>query len=287
MVSDTEVLSNTHEEESGSYKLAATFGDYMDISGPFADFRDQCRAAPPAVFVVLGSGMGTIIDRVKPAASLRFVDIPGLPSSSVQGHRGRLTLGEWAGRSVLVAEGRLHYYEGHSWDVVVRPIRLAAEMGARVAILTNAAGGIRADLGPGSLLPIRDHLEWNRQYPWRHPRQDSPYAPRLAVVVCQAGKTLGLTLSPGVYAALTGPNYETPAEIRALRAAGADAVGMSTSREIQAGTEAGLECGAVSLITNPAAGLAPVALDHAEVLAAASAAAERLGDLLEEVLRRV
>ncbi len=287
MVSDEDRHSNVREEESASYKLAATSGDYMNTSGPYAAFREKCRAAPPEVFVVLGSGMGAIIGRVKPAASLSFVDIPGLPSSPVQGHEGRLTLGEWADRRVLVAEGRLHYYEGHSWDVVVHPIRLAAELGARVAILTNAAGGIRADLGQGTLLPIRDHLEWNRPYPWRQPPEFSPYSPRLIAAVCRAGTTVGLTLSPGVYAAVTGPSYETPAEIRALRAAGADAVGMSTSREIQAGVEAGLECGAVSLITNPAAGLAPAALDHAEVLAAAGSAAERLGDLLEEVLRRV
>jgi purine-nucleoside phosphorylase len=196
-----------------------------------------------------------------------------------------MTLGEWAGRRVLAAEGRLHYYEGHSWDVVVRPIRLAAELGARMALLTNAAGGIRGDLGPGSLLPIRDHLEWNRPIPWRDPPRASPYAPRLVEAICRAGKAAGLTLSPGVYAAVSGPSYETPAEIRALRAAGADAVGMSTSREVLAGAEVGLECAAISLITNQAAGLAPAPLDHREVLAAASAAAERLGDLLEAVLR--
>ncbi len=108
--------------------------------------------------MVLGSGMGEIISRVQIELSLRFADIPGLPSASVQGHHGRLTLGAWAGLRVLVCEGRLHYYEGHSWDMVIRPIRLAAELGARVALLTNAAGGIRADLGPGSFLPIRAHL---------------------------------------------------------------------------------------------------------------------------------
>jgi purine-nucleoside phosphorylase len=258
----------------------------MNTCHAFSDFHDQCQEVSPEVFIVLGSGMGGISARLKPVASLPFTDIPGLPSSSVQGHRGRMTLGEWAGRRVLVAEGRLHYYEGHPWDVVVRPIRLAAELGVRLALLTNAAGGIRGDLGPGSLLPIRDHLEWNRPYPWRHSQQASPYSPRLVEAICQAGKAVGLALSPGVYAAVTGPSYETPAEIRALRAAGADAVGMSTSREILAGVEAGLECAAISLITNPAAGLAPAPLDHAEVLAAASAAAERLGDLLEEVLRR-
>jgi purine-nucleoside phosphorylase len=203
----------------------------------------------------------------------------------VAGHRGCLTLGEWAGRRVLLGEGRLHYYEGHPWEVVVRPIQLAAELGARIALLTNAAGGIRGDLGPGSLMPVRDHLEWNRPFPWRMSARTTPYSPRLIDVIRKAGKTTGMDLTPGVYAAVTGPSYETPSEIRALCAAGADAVGMSTSREVLAGVETGMECAAVSLITNRAAGLSASPLDHSEVLATAQATAERLADLLEEVLR--
>jgi purine-nucleoside phosphorylase len=259
----------------------------MSARGAFAEFREQCRSAPPEVFLVLGSGMGPLAGRVQAAASLSFADIPDLPSSSVVGHRGCLTLGDWAGRRVLASEGRLHFYEGHSWDVVVRPIVLAAQLGARIALLTNAAGGIRADLGPGTLMPIRDHLEWNRPYPWRESARLSPYSPRLIEVICQAGKTAGMTLAPGVYAAVTGPSYETPAEIRALREVGADAVGMSTSREVLAGVAAGMECAAVSLITNRAAGLSAAPLDHAEVLATARATAEQLAGVLEEVLRQV
>jgi purine-nucleoside phosphorylase len=232
------------------------------------------------VFVVLGSGMGPLVERVAAEAALSFADVPGLPSSSIVGHRGRLTLGRWAGRVVLVSEGRLHYYEGHPWDVVVRPIRLAAELGVRVLLLTNAAGGIRADLGPGSLLPLRDQIEWNRPCPWRVQAPPSPYSPRLLELIGRAGGAS----EPGVYAAVTGPSYETPAEIRALRRAGADAVGMSTSREALAGVEAGLEVAAVSLITNRAAGLSDAKLDHEEVLATARVAAVRLADVLERVL---
>jgi purine-nucleoside phosphorylase len=252
------------------------------VSKPSAydDFRSACLAAAPEVFLVLGSGIGPLVERVKVAASLCFGDVPGLTSSTVQGHRGRFHLGRWAGRSVLVAEGRLHYFEGNSWETVVRPVRFAAELGVRSAILTNAAGGIRDDLEPGSLLPLRDQVEWNCPWPWRKLRGPSPYSSRLLAQMQTAG---GVRL-PGVYAAVPGPSYETPAEIRALRSVGADAVGMSTSREALVAVETGLECAAVSLITNRAAGLTEVAPNHEEVLARARAAADRLADLLGRVL---
>ncbi len=245
----------------------------------FAEFERQCRTVRAEVFLVLGSGLGELIERVQPIARIGFADLPGLPPASVAGHRGQWTLGRWVGRAVLVSEGRLHYYEGHDWDVVTRPIRLAAQVGVRVALLTNAAGGIRDDLDPGSLMPIRDHLQWNRPYPWREPVRPSPYSPRLL--------RYWEAKPAGVYAAVTGPSYETPAEIRALRSVGADAVGMSTSREVEAGVGAGLECAAISMITNRAAGLSSAKLDHHEVLAVGKAAANRLADLLERVLQRL
>src|SRR5438874_11120348 len=120
----------------------------------FAEFTQLAQASPPAVAVVLGSGANVVADRVQHSHSIPFGDIPGLDTTSVLGHRGRLTLGEWAGRRVLVFEGRLHYYEGHSWDRVVRPIRLAHGLGARVLLATNAAGGIHPSLGPGSLMAV-------------------------------------------------------------------------------------------------------------------------------------
>jgi purine-nucleoside phosphorylase len=255
--------------------------------GAHLDFIDRCRETRPEVLVVLGSGVGILGDRITPLASVWFSDIPGLPSSTVAGHRGRWTLGLWAGRVVIVSEGRLHYYEGHPWEVAVRPIQLAAKLGVRVAVLTNAAGGIRNDLGPGSLMPIRDHLEWNRPNPWRQPRAPSPYSTRLLNEMTEAAAAMGLPVSAGVYGAVTGPSYETPAEIRALRSAGADAVGMSTSREALAGVEAGLECVGVSLITNRAAGLTDERLSHDEVLAAGRASAGRLLDLIEQVALRL
>jgi purine-nucleoside phosphorylase len=263
-------------------------------SDAFTELAEAAQRSPPAVALVLGSGMGDVAARLERPLSVPFADVPGFPTATVAGHRGRLTLGEWAGRRVLVFEGRLHYYEGHPWSAVVLPVRTAEALGARVLLLTNAAGGIRDDLAPGSLMAIRDHLEWTRPYCWRlpglgalGPPRASPYSPQLLDVLSAAARALGFELPCGVYAAVTGPSYETLAEIRALSNWGADAVGMSTAREIQAGADAGLECAAVSCITNRAAGLSGAPLDHHEVLATAAAQGERLGDLLEGFLKRL
>jgi purine-nucleoside phosphorylase len=259
----------------------------------FTELAGAARGSPPEVAVVLGSGMSDVARRLSPVQSVAFLDIPGLETApTVAGHRGRLTLGEWGGKRVLVFEGRLHYYEGHPWDEVVLPVLTAHRLGARVLLLTNAAGGIRDALTPGSLMALRDHIEWTRPYCWRlpglgglGPPRPSPYSQRLHTVLAQAAARLGIDLHQGVYAAVTGPSYETAAEIRALRSWGADAVGMSTARESQAGADAGMECAALSCITNRAAGLSHAPLDHREVLTTAAAQNERLGDLLETFLR--
>jgi purine-nucleoside phosphorylase len=221
-----------------------------------------------------------------------FADIPGLPSASVGGHAGILMLGDWVGRRVLLFAGRLHYYEGHPWEGVVRPIQLAAALGAREAVLTNAAGGIADQLTPGCLMAIRDHLDCTRPDWWRVPGagslggpRPSPYSVGLRTALHEAAKAARVQLHEGIYAAVTGPAYETPAEVRALRAWGADAVGMSTAREIQAGVEAGLECAAISCITNCAAGLSSELLSHEDVLGVASRQTERVAALLEMFLR--
>src|SRR5262249_41542105 len=248
--------------------------------------------ARPDVALVLGSGMSDVARRLQRARSVPFADVPGLGVTSVAGHRGCVTLGEWAGKRVLLFEGRLHYYEGHPWRNVVMPVQTAAFLGARVLLLTNAAGGIHDDLAPGSLMAIRDHIEWTRPCCWRLPGpgalgepRPSPYSPRLLELLLQASHELGIELYQGIYTALTGPCYETPAEIRALKVWGADAVGMSTAREIQAGCDAGMECAALSCITNRAAGLSDGPLDHQEVLTTAAAQSERLAELLEGFLR--
>jgi purine-nucleoside phosphorylase len=266
----------------------------MEPSLAYQGLLAAARQAPPEVALVLGSGMSELARRLRIDSRASFADVPGLGATSVAGHRGRLTLGDWLGKRVLVFEGRLHFYEGHSWEDVVVPVLTAASLGARVLVLTNAAGGIHDALAPGSLMAIREHIEWTRPYCWRlpgpgglGPPRPSPYSPRLLDLFTRAARSLGVGLYSGVYAALIGPSYETPAEIRALKVWGADTVGMSTAREIQAGYDAGLECAALSCITNRAAGLSDAPLDHEEVLATASAQSERLADLLEAFLRRL
>ena len=220
--------------------------------------------------------------------------MPGLAAPTVAGHRGCLTLGTWEGRGVLVFQGRLHYYEGHPWRSVVAPVQTAVALGARVLLLTNAAGGIHEALGPGGLMLLRDHIEWTRPYCWRlpgpgglGPPRPTPYSPRLRRILLESADARGIPLREGIYAALPGPSYETPAEIRALRVWGADAVGMSTAREAQAGSDAGLECAALSCITNWAAGLGTSAINHEEVLSSVAAQADRVADLIAEFLRRL
>jgi len=238
----------------------------------------------PHLALVLGSGLCALAERIERPERILFRDIAGLESTTVPGHEGCLTLGAWAGKRVLVFAGRLHFYEGHSWPTVLKPVHIANDLGARLLLTTNAAGGIRPDLDPGRLMLLADHIDWTIPHPWRQAPRQSPYSPRLVELFRQAGRQVGLELPAGTYAQVTGPCYETPAEIRALRSAGADAVGMSTARETQAAFELGLECAALSCITNRAAGLGSARLDHEEVLAVAAKQRHRLGDLLEAFL---
>lgn len=255
---------------------------------PFPDFLAAARALAPRTAVVLGSGLGASVARVRPAAEVQFADVPEFAAPTTLGHSGRVIAGTWAGVPVLVFQGRLHFYEGNPWGRVTAPVRLAADLGVRTLILTNAAGGIRDDLNPGDLMVISGHVslldpdDWWRaaaDYPGPHPLQlfDPESIERLQALSAAAGRPL----PAGTYAALTGPCYETPAEIRALRAMGADAVGMSTVREAEEASARGLRIVAISCITNKAAGLSAGPLDHAEVIQNAAAPADRLANLLE------
>jgi purine-nucleoside phosphorylase len=259
---------------------------------PFAALTEEARRRPPQAALVLGSGLAALADRLDSPINVHFVEVPGLGDhASVAGHKGCLSLGDWGGKRVLLFQGRLHFYEGQPWQKVVVPVTIARDMGAKVLLLTNAAGGIRDDLGPGSLMAVTDHIQWTWAYCWRRSGpggmgaiRPSPYSARLVDVLLRAAGELSLPLRTGVYAQVTGPCYETPAEIRALRTLGADAVGMSTAREIEAAHELGMECAALSCITNRAAGLCAGPLHHDEVLTTAAAETERVGDLIERFL---
>ena len=263
----------------------------------FAAVRAAADRLQPRAAVVLGSGLSGATVGFEPVAAAGYAEVPGLVPPTVAGHSGRLAVGTWAGVPVLVFAGRVHFYEGHPWERVTRTIQLAAELGAKVLVLTNAAGGIHPVLEPGSVMVIRDHLKLLDQGAWRElagtPEASpgpaggrtatSPYSPRLVALL----RRIDPTLHVGTYAALTGPCYETPAEIRALAAIGADAVGMSTAMEAEAGFALGLEVCGLSSVTNRAAGLADGVLTHTEVEETARRNAGRVGDLVGRLLATV
>lgn len=247
----------------------------------------------PEVFLVLGSGLGGLSEAVDDPVPIRFEELPGLPAASVAGHGGRFVAGRLEGKRVLMQAGRFHYYEGHPDGVIVAPMRLAASLGAGVAVLTNAAGGIRRTFRPGDLMLLDDHLnlQWRaplagpvREGEERFPDMSSPYDRALGRLAMEHAADLGIVLHRGVYAAVPGPSYETPAEVRALALMGADAVGMSTVPEVIAARASGLRVLAISVITNPAAGIAAGPLSHDEVLEAGRVAAGDLERLVRSVL---
>lgn len=252
----------------------------------FARFAAAAQELAPRAAVVLGSGLGGVVAAFREHATIPFGDVPGLVPPSVSGHGGRIAVGHWGDVPVLVHFGRLHFYEGHPWDVVCGPVRVAAELGARAFIQTNAVGGIHPSLGPGGLMAVERHFTVLGPDGWRGDPV-APYAPRLLDVIRSHEAAAGRDILCGTYAALTGPCYETPAEIRALAARGADVVGMSTAREAEAAAGLGLEAAAVSCVTNHAAGIGGDPLDHAEVVRNAKLAVDRLAELLGAVVAAV
>ena len=266
----------------------------------FDTFDVAVRSHAPCTAVVLGSGLGTVPNRFAELASISFGDVPGLVAPSIHGHSGTISLGLCAGTSLLVFRGRLHYYESQSWERVARPIRLAADWGVRFLLLTNAAGGIHDSLGPGDLMVLRSHLFLQRPLgigmilelcqalsESKPACTMPPYSSGLVGLLQQIESGYGRRLFSGCYAAVTGPCYETPAEIRALQAMGADAVGMSTAFEAETAAGLGIEVAAISCITNKAAGLSAGVLDHSEVLANASKPAERISQIVEALLPKL
>lgn len=244
----------------------------------------------PKVGVVLGSGLGMWADALEDRVVLPYREIPGMPTSSVVGHAGNLVLGRIGDTEVACLQGRVHLYEGHAPDRVVFGSRLLARIGCGSVVLTNAAGGIRRGFAPGDLMLITDHLNLTARSPLTGPNDDrfgprfpdmtEAYSLELRTIALQVARKSDVLLHQGVYAALLGPTYETPAEIQMLRTLGADAVGMSTAPEVIALRHMGVRVGAVSCITNLAAGLSPTKLDHSEVEETARHARDRFVALL-------
>lgn len=244
----------------------------------------------PKTAIVLGSGLGAFADKIENAVSVEYKDIPGVPVSTVAGHRGRFVFGYVEGHPVAVMQGRVHFYEGYKMQEVVLPVRVLHALGAQQLVLTNAAGGINPQLASGSLMLITDHISSFVTSPLlgpndselgeRFPDMSEVYSRKLREKAKAAAEKLGIPLKEGVYLQTTGPNYETPAEVRLYGLLGADAVGMSTACEAMAARHMGMEICGISCITNAAAGVSDKPLSHAEV----QETADRIGGQFQSLL---
>jgi purine-nucleoside phosphorylase len=248
----------------------------------------------PEVGIVLGSGLGGLADDLEDAVAIPFAELPGWPAATAPGHIGRVLLGRLGGRAVVMLQGRFHLYEGNDPGLVVQPMLLFRALGARVVVLTNAAGGLDPSFGPGTLMIMRDHINLTGRNPLigpnadelgpRFPDMTEAWSPRLRAGLHAAAAAEGVEMREGIYVGLTGPTYETPAEVRMLAALGGDAVGMSTVLECIAARWVGLEVCGVSLVTNAGAGYTGAPLTHEEVLEAGASAGPRLANVIRRFI---
>lgn len=250
----------------------------------------------PRVMLILGSGLGRLADALEEPVRISFADIPGFAPTTISGHGGALVAGRLEGVECVALQGRVHVYEGHSQAFVVLPLRAMAALGARTLIVTNAAGGLDPTFRPGDLMVLADHINVLWRNPLigplvpgdeRFPDMSRPYDPALQELAIQTAHDRRIRARRGVYCAVSGPSYETPAEIHMLRRWGADAVGMSTVPEVLVARALGIRVLGISLISNLAAGLVGRPLSHEEVVAAGEDAADRFASLVRGVLQEI
>ena len=251
----------------------------------------------PAVCIVLGSGLGPLSEMAEDAIEIPYKDIPGFPVSTAPGHKGSLIAGNLSGKPVFMMNGRFHYYEGYPMETVTFYVRVMGRLGVKVLLLTNASGGINLEMKVPELVAITDHLSFNaepvlrgpniEEFGTRFPDQCHVYDPELTDTLVNSARDLNIRISRGVYAYTKGPQYETPAEIRALRIMGADCVGMSTVPEAIAASHMGIRVAAMSCITNMAAGISGNPLSEKEVLDNAALASENSCALVKEFVNRI
>ena len=251
----------------------------------------------PSVCIVLGSGLGPLSKMAEDAMEIPYKDIPGFPVSTAPGHKGSLIVGELSGKPVFMMNGRFHYYEGYPMETVTFYVRVMGRLGVKVLLLTNASGGINLEMKVPELVAITDHLSFNAEpvlrgpnidvFGTRFPDQCHVYDPELTDTLVNSARDLNIRISRGVYAYTKGPQYETPAEIRALRVMGADCVGMSTVPEAIAASHMGIRVAAMSCITNMAAGISGNPLSEQEVLDNAALASDNSCALVKEFVRRI
>lgn len=257
------------------------------------------RRAPlrPRIGVILGSGLGDLANELDDRTEISYADIPGWPRATAEGHTGKLVFGKLGAREVAVMAGRVHLYEGYSPAQVVYPVRVLGKLGVRALVVTNAAGGINLSYRRGSLVLVSDHINLQGSNPLVGPNDDTlgprfpdmseAYSRRYREIAREVAAQLGIELAEGIYAAVLGPSYETPAEIRYLRTIGADLVGMSTVPEVIAANHMGMKVLAISCVTNMAAGILPEPLTHEEVLATGRKVADTLLRFLRALVPRL
>lgn len=261
-----------------------------------SNIKEKLGDFVPEIGIVLGSGLGELADEYCKFA-IPYCEIPGFEASHVSGHKSRLVFAEINDKKIVMMQGRFHYYEGHSIQKVVFPIKVMKKLGVKTVILTNAAGGVNPAFNPSDLMIITDHINHMGVNPLigpnddemglRFPDMSEVYSPELVELVRKTGAKLGIDTQEGVYMALTGPSYETPAEVKMARVIGADAVGMSTVPEATVAKWAGMNVIGISCICNSAAGVSTVALSHEDVIHAANVAKERFKTLVKEVIRNL
>lgn len=251
----------------------------------------------PEIALILGSGLGDYADEIQIETTIDYTEIEGFPTSTVAGHKGRFVFGFVEGVPVVIMQGRVHFYEGYPMSDVVLPTRLMGMMGAKKLILTNAAGGVNFDYKPGDFMLITDHITTGISSPLiganpeelgvRFPDMSEVYSLRIRDIIKKEAEDMGVKLQEGVYVQLTGPAYETPAEVRMCRIWGGDAVGMSTACEAMAARHMGIEVGGISCITNLAAGMSKEKLNHQEVQETADRVAKQFKELITRIIKNI
>ena len=255
-----------------------------------AEFLRNKFPEMPEIGLILGSGLGDYADSLDGVVRIPYGDIPNFPVPTVPGHCGTMVYGKKAGKPVLILQGRIHYYEGLTQQEITLPVRVLAALGVKTLILTNACGGVNLSFHPGDLMLISDHINFSDSNPLiganldafgpRFPDMSDLYTSSLRKAIREKAEEAGISLQEGVYAMYSGPNYETPAEIRMFRTLGADAVGMSTVPEAIVAGHCGMQVVGVSCVTNMAAGVLPVKLSHAEVMETA----DRVHDVFQKLI---
>ena len=250
----------------------------------------------PETAIILGTGLGSLANEITEKYEIKYSDIPNFPISTVEGHSGKLIFGKLGNKDIMAMQGRFHYYEGYSMKEVTFPVRVMRELGIKTLFVSNASGGTNADFEIGDLMIITDHINYFPEHPLRgknipygprFPDMSEAYSERMQQIIKKEAQKLGIPLKEGVYLQLTGPSYETPAEIRMYRTCGADAVGMSPACETIAARHMGIEVCGISCITNLAAGMTSQHLNHQEVQQTADRVAEQFQELLTAIITHV